>query len=174
MLIESSVIVLGLALRHVADDVVPHSFGRELSGLNPCNRLDVNRDAFLDPVMFPRHRRKGQVDHLVSQHPIVVQLGNRCVCPQRDADVTAAFGIGDSTVDAGTSTDSHVETEVRDRELAVVGADRIPGAMDPVHQVSREWPCWSRRQKLHVDRRTADVDRRRRSLHLARERTRAS
>ena len=78
------------------------------------------------------------------EHPIVIELCNCGVRSQRDADVTATRGIGDSAVDAGAAANSNVETEVGNRELAVVGADRISRTMDPVHQVGLGDRSWFR------------------------------
>jgi hypothetical protein len=78
--IEPFVARFRFTLRHVAGDVVPHTLGRKLSCLYPGNRLDVNRYAFLDPVVPSVHGREGQVDHFVREHPVFVQLRNRSIC----------------------------------------------------------------------------------------------
>jgi hypothetical protein len=147
-------------LRHVASHIVPHSLGRKLPGLNTGYRLDVHRNPFLDPVVSSVHGRKGQVDHFVREHPIIVELRNGCVFPERDVDIAALVGISDSAMDSGASANSNVEAEVGDRELAVISADGIAGTMDPVHQVTTGGGV-RLAEEIDVDSRATDVDARR-------------
>ena len=134
--VETLIAGLRFALRHVAHHVRPHVFSGELAGLHPGDRFDVNRYAFFDPVMVLRHRRKGEVDHLVRKHPVAVQLRHRGARAYGDRDHAAAVcGIGDAVMNPGTAAHVHVEREMRDRILAVVRADGGGGALDPVQQV---------------------------------------
>ena len=76
------------------------------------------------------------MDHLVSQHPVVIELCDGSVGAKRDGDgTTRAVGIGDAAVDARASANMHVEADMGNGKLAVVGADGVAGAADPSQQV---------------------------------------
>ena len=76
------------------------------------------------------------MDHLVGEHPVVVQLGNRSSGAHGNGDQAAIVrGISDATMDAWAAAHVHVEREMRDGKLAIVFADGSSSAVDPVQQV---------------------------------------
>jgi len=132
--IEPLISRLRFALWHVAKQISPHLFGSKLAGLYPRNGFNVNRYAFFDPMVVFRHRGERQMDHLVRQCPVTVEPCQGSRSANRNPDqTTRAGGIGDAVMNARAAMHMHFESNIRDRILAVVGADGSGGALDPVH-----------------------------------------
>src|ERR1700694_2059718 len=95
-----------------------------MPGLGASHRLHISRDAFFDPVLVVGHVRKCQVDHFMSQYPIVIQIVSSGVSSDRDQNQSAIPWIGDAVLNAGTVVGTNPESEMRDGEAPVVRRDR--------------------------------------------------
>src|SRR5215469_17077054 len=95
------------------------------------------------------------VDHLVCQHPVVVELGNRRFLADRDSSISVTIRKGRSTVNAGSAAYPYIELHVRDGKLAVIGANGFARPAYPRNQL-RAGSRITFAIKVDVDRRAAN------------------
>ena len=62
-------------MRHSIYHLAPHALGCQPSNLGSGNRLHIGCYSYFDPMMAPLYRWKAEMNHLVGQHPIVVEIG---------------------------------------------------------------------------------------------------
>jgi hypothetical protein len=79
------------ALRHAIHHLAPYALGSQSSNLGSGNRLNVGCYSFFDPMMTVLYRWKTEMNHLVGQHPIVVEIGLRDMLTHRDPASRAGF-----------------------------------------------------------------------------------
>ena len=140
--VETLVSGIGLAFGHVAGELVPHSRGGLLARLSPRHWLNVDRDAFFDPVLVPGHAGKCQVDHLMGQHPVVIQFVNFSFSSHRNHNQAAVSGIGDTVMNAGAVVGANSQGEMRHRKAPVILRDIVGGVFYPMHQVVASGRHW--------------------------------
>ena len=80
-----------LAARQAPDEPLPDVVGRSQPGAGPDERLDVGRQALLDPGLAP-HRGKREVDHLVDELPVGREVRGRRRVADGDLDGRLAAG----------------------------------------------------------------------------------
>src|SRR5258707_13123244 len=83
-IIEPLVVGSRQALRHAIHHIAPYALGSQSSNLGSGDRRHIGRYAFFDPMMTPRHPWKTEINHLVRQHPIVVEIGCSDMLTYRD------------------------------------------------------------------------------------------
>ena len=72
-IVEAAVAGLRQALRHVAHHRLPDFRRREIAGLHPRDRFDIDGKPLRQPGVALRQVGQGEVHHLVHHHPVAPQ-----------------------------------------------------------------------------------------------------
>jgi hypothetical protein len=94
-------------------------------------RLHVGRKALLGPSIVRRQVRKGEVDHLVGEHPVVVQVARASVAPHVDADRGDGAAARHAVANAASAAGAHRQANAGDRIAAEVGGHAAGGVLGP-------------------------------------------
>lgn len=165
--VEALIAGSGLALRHVADHIVPDFLGGEIARHYSGNWLDVGGEAFFDPVLgglvfvwILGHGWEGHVSELVGDAPVGGELGRGGVLADAEASEAGKAvhvspgGALDHSVTAGNGNDE--DASGGDRKAAVVGGDGGSGGGDAGGD------CGSRK----IERAVGEVDLKKRCADL--------
>ncbi len=96
--VESSVTISGKTLGHITHQVVPHALDVQGPGARARKRLEVGRKPLFEPQVRFVEIRAGEMEHLMGEHPIVVEILLASMRAQRDTD--ASTSVGDTVLDS--------------------------------------------------------------------------
>src|SRR5258708_12849733 len=85
--------------------------------------------------MSLRHRGERQMNHLVCHGPILVQIRQGCLAPNRNGDMSNWRAKGPAIVNTSALACSNSYGYVRHRISTKIGIDRLGGAVDPPYQI---------------------------------------
>src|SRR5215472_1992242 len=87
-------------------------------------------------MMAILHGRKSQMNHLVSQHPVVLESLQGGVLSHSDENQPAARGIGHSMADSAASAGANAQGKAWNRKASIVAGHGRGRALDPAQKVA--------------------------------------
>src|SRR6516225_2606528 len=110
--VQALIAAIWFAIWHVANYLLPHFLCFQLSSLHACDRFHINRNPLFDPVMVVCHRGKCEMDHLVGEHPVIVELYQRGLRSHRDGDDAIVIRVRHAMMNTRTPTSMHIKIKM--------------------------------------------------------------